>query len=170
MPHPPFYRWCASIYSDFKQRVRATKSALDARSGSHAHAASRSAGPEVLLSPNAEIAPFPSSAHATTSPQSGSTGHHQQQQGSSSSSASFRVSRQPARLLESVFVFRLEDFVVFCVSSAESKRATPRKLVSSDKKRLFLPDDMSSVHAEFSEYYFPEGMDFPVPRYIVEAI
>ena len=120
----------------------------------------------MLLSPNAEIAPLPPSATSThqgtsTGSASGAAG------GSQLHPAAFRVGRQPARLLESVFVFRLEDFVVFCVSSVESKRATPRKLVSSDKKRLFLPDDMSSVHAEFSEYYFPEGMDFPVPRLVI---
>jgi len=68
----------------------------------------------------------------------------------------------PSRLLESGIVLRLEDFALYRVSSAiDERRNTPRKFVSSDKKQLLLPKSMSSVHLEFTDYYFPDGKDLP---------
>lgn len=77
--------------------------------------------------------------------------------------ASPTVSRPtPSRLLESGIVLRLEDFALYRVSSAiDERRNTPRKFVSSDKKQLMLPKSMSSVHCEFTDYYFPDGKDLP---------
>ncbi|ELU09962.1 hypothetical protein CAPTEDRAFT_105822 [Capitella teleta] len=68
------------------------------------------------------------------------------------------------KLLESCVVFRLEDFSLYRVSTAsDHKRSTPKKFLSSDKRQLLLPPEMSSIHADYTEYYFPEGIDFPVP-------
>jgi len=68
----------------------------------------------------------------------------------------------PTRLLESGVVFRLEDFALYRVSSAiDERRNAPRKFISSDKKQLLLPKSMSSVHLEFTDYYFPDGKDLP---------
>jgi hypothetical protein len=68
----------------------------------------------------------------------------------------------PSRLLESCVVLRLEDFALYRVSSAiDDRRSSPRKFLASDKKQLLLPKNMSSVHVEFTEYYFPDGKDFP---------
>jgi len=68
----------------------------------------------------------------------------------------------PTRLLESGVVFRLEDFALYRVSSAiDERRNTPRKFISSDKKQLLLPKSMSSVHLEFTDYYFPDSKDLP---------
>ena len=66
------------------------------------------------------------------------------------------------KLLESSMVFRLEDFTLFRVSTANDKRGgVPKKFLSSEKKQLLLPPEMSSVHMEYTDYYFPEGIDFP---------
>jgi len=68
----------------------------------------------------------------------------------------------PSRLLESGIVLRLEDFALYRVSSAiDERRSTPKKFISSDKKQLLLPKSMSSVHFDFTEYYFPDGKDLP---------
>lgn len=68
----------------------------------------------------------------------------------------------PSRLLESCIVLRLEDFALYRVSSAiDDRRSSPKKFLASDKKQLLLPKNMSSVHVEFTEYYFPDGKDFP---------
>ena len=69
---------------------------------------------------------------------------------------------RPTKLLESCVVFRLEDFALYRVSTAlDHKRRVPMKFMTSDKQRLFLPQEMSSIHTEFTEYYFPEGIDYP---------
>ena len=66
------------------------------------------------------------------------------------------------RLLESCFVLRLEDYNIYRVSTAnDNKRSMPKRFLSSDKKQLLLPSDMSSIHVEYTEYYFPEGYNFP---------
>ncbi|XP_077994904.1 bridge-like lipid transfer protein family member 3B [Glandiceps talaboti] len=70
-----------------------------------------------------------------------------------------------ARLLENTVVIRLEDFTLFSVSTAQSSHKAPsKKFITSDKKALFLPPEMSSVHIEYTSYYFPEGLDFPLPQ------
>lgn len=74
------------------------------------------------------------------------------------------------KLLESCLVFRLEDFSLYRVSTAsDQKRSTPKKFLSSDKKQLLLPPEMSSIHAEYTDYYFPEGIDFP-GMYILSSV
>ena len=77
--------------------------------------------------------------------------------------ASPTISRPtPTRLLESGIVLRLEDFALYRVSSAiDERRNTPKKFISSDKKQLLLPKSMSSLHFEFTDYYFPDGKDLP---------
>lgn len=67
------------------------------------------------------------------------------------------------RLLESCFVFRLNDFTIYQVSSAADSRNSkgPKKFIGSEKKTLWLPPEMSSVHVELTEYYYPEGIVFP---------
>jgi hypothetical protein len=84
------------------------------------------------------------------------------QRPSAPSSATPSPKPTPSRLLESCIVLRLEDFALYRVSSAiDDRRSSPKKFLTSDKKQLLLPKSMSSVHLEFTEYYFPDGKDFP---------
>ena len=91
------------------------------------------------------------------------TANERQPSSTPSPRASPTISRPtPTRLLESGIVFRLEDFALYRVSSAiDERRSTPRKFVSSDKKQLLLPRSMSSVHLEFTDYYFPDDKELP---------
>lgn len=65
------------------------------------------------------------------------------------------------KLLESCTVLKIEEFTIYQVSTADNTRNTPKKFLSSDKKQLHLPSDTSILHAEYTEYFFPEGIDYP---------
>ncbi|XP_061178016.1 bridge-like lipid transfer protein family member 3B isoform X2 [Saccostrea echinata] len=68
------------------------------------------------------------------------------------------------KLLESCYVIKIEEFTIYQVSTADNKRNNPQKFLSSDKKQLHLPPDMSVLHAEYTDYFFPEDIGFPVPH------
>ncbi|XP_060078539.1 bridge-like lipid transfer protein family member 3B, partial [Ylistrum balloti] len=68
------------------------------------------------------------------------------------------------KLLESCTVLKIEEFIIYQVSTADNKRNTPSKFLSSDKKQLHLPTDMSVLHMEYTDYFFPEGINYPVPH------
>lgn len=36
-------------------------------------------------------------------------------------------------------------------------------MISCNKKSLYLPQEMSAIYIEFTEYYYPDGKDFPIP-------
>ncbi|GFO39323.1 uhrf1-binding protein 1-like protein [Plakobranchus ocellatus] len=83
-----------------------------------------------------------------------------------SRSAQASPQRQPVpprstRLLETCFVVKVEDMTVYMVSMPGQKRTGPTKLVSSDKRQLHLPPDMSVLHVEFTDYFFPDGLQYP---------
>lgn len=46
-------------------------------------------------------------------------------------------------------------------TAADVKRSAPKKFLSSDKKQLLLPAEMSAIHIDFTDYYFPEGINYP---------
>ncbi|KAL4224791.1 UHRF1 (ICBP90) binding protein 1-like [Mactra antiquata] len=88
-------------------------------------------------------------------------------QGHANGSSSGQGQTKPkiTKLLESCMVLRIEDFIIYRISTADSKRGVaPQKFFSSDKKALHLPADMSMVHMEYTEYFFTEGIDYPVPH------
>uniref|UniRef100_A0A8D1FKI6 UHRF1 binding protein 1 like n=1 Tax=Sus scrofa TaxID=9823 RepID=A0A8D1FKI6_PIG len=68
-----------------------------------------------------------------------------------------------AKLMSSSVVVRLADFNIYQVSTAEQCRSSPKSMVSCNKKSLYLPQEMSAVYIEFTEYYYPDGKDFPIP-------
>lgn len=47
------------------------------------------------------------------------------------------------------------------VSTADQPRSSPQSMISCNKKTLYLPQEMPAIHAEFTEYYFPDGKDYP---------
>lgn len=47
------------------------------------------------------------------------------------------------------------------VSTAEQRRSSPKTMISCNKKSLYLPQEMPAIHVEFTEYYFPDGKDYP---------
>ncbi|XP_073940301.1 bridge-like lipid transfer protein family member 3B isoform X2 [Castor canadensis] len=68
-----------------------------------------------------------------------------------------------AKLMSSSVVIRLADFNIYQVSTAEQCRSSPKSMISCNKKSLYLPQEMSAVYIEFTEYYYPDGKDFPIP-------
>lgn len=68
-----------------------------------------------------------------------------------------------AKLMSSSVVVRLADFNIYQVSTAEQCRSSPKSMVSCNKKSLYLPQEMSAIYIEFTEYYYPDGKDFPIP-------
>ncbi|XP_042637755.1 UHRF1-binding protein 1-like [Orycteropus afer afer] len=68
-----------------------------------------------------------------------------------------------AKLMSSSVVVRLADFDIYQVSTADQCRASPKSMISCNKKSLYLPQEMPAVYIEFTEYYYPDGKDFPIP-------
>ncbi|XP_053383939.1 bridge-like lipid transfer protein family member 3B isoform X2 [Mercenaria mercenaria] len=75
-----------------------------------------------------------------------------------------QTGQRVTKLLESCMVLKIEEFIIYRVSTADNKRNTPKKFFSSDKKALHLPSDMSVVHVEYTDYFFTDGIDYPVPH------
>ncbi|XP_053108763.1 bridge-like lipid transfer protein family member 3B isoform X2 [Hemicordylus capensis] len=96
------------------------------------------------------------------SPQHIQTGKEQMPKGISKPSSV--SSQQPkGKLMSSPVVVRLADFNIYQVSTADQYRRSPKTLISCNKKSLYLPSEMPAIHIEFTEYYYPDGKDFPIP-------
>ncbi|NXD15571.1 UH1BL protein, partial [Nothocercus nigrocapillus] len=96
------------------------------------------------------------------SPENVPTGKEQIPKGTSR--ASSVSSQQPkGKLMSSPIVVRLADFNIYQVSTADQCRSSPKTLISCNKKSLYLPPEMPAIHFEFTEYYYPDGKDFPIP-------
>ncbi|XP_054835874.1 bridge-like lipid transfer protein family member 3A [Eublepharis macularius] len=67
------------------------------------------------------------------------------------------------RLRSSCVVIRIDDLDIHQVSTAGQHSKKPSTLLSCRRKLLVLPDQISAIHMEFTEYYFPDNPDFPVP-------
>ncbi|XP_075766569.1 bridge-like lipid transfer protein family member 3A isoform X2 [Pelodiscus sinensis] len=79
--------------------------------------------------------------------------------------ASLPLLRHPSwnRLRSSCVVVRVDDLDIYQVSTAGQQSKKPSTLLSCSRKSLNLPDQVSAIHIEFTEYYFPDNQDFPVP-------
>ncbi|KAM3659036.1 bridge-like lipid transfer protein family member 3A isoform 1-T1 [Ammospiza maritima maritima] len=73
--------------------------------------------------------------------------------------------RQPPwhRLRSSCVLLRVDDLDVHQVSTAGQQSKKPSTLLSCSRKIFKFPDQVSAIHIEFTEYYFPDNQDFPVP-------
>uniref|UniRef100_A0A8C3G4W1 Bridge-like lipid transfer protein family member 3B n=1 Tax=Cyclopterus lumpus TaxID=8103 RepID=A0A8C3G4W1_CYCLU len=67
------------------------------------------------------------------------------------------------QLTSSSVVLRIADFSIYQVSTADQRRSSPKTMISCNKKSLYLPPEMPAIHVEFTEYYFPDGKDYPIP-------
>nr|CAB3267499.1 UHRF1-binding protein 1-like [Phallusia mammillata] len=73
-------------------------------------------------------------------------------------------SGQNSKLQESCFIVRLGDLEVGQVSSSSDKERSNDKIISSQRKELLLPDDMPLGCAIVTDYFFPDGRDYPAPH------
>ncbi|XP_051974044.1 UHRF1-binding protein 1-like isoform X1 [Xyrauchen texanus] len=88
------------------------------------------------------------------------------QHGKISTSSSSSFSPPPTsrtQLMSSSIVLRMADFSIYQVSTADQSRSSPQSMISCNKKSLYLPQEMPAIHAEFTEYYFPDDKDYPIP-------
>uniref|UniRef100_A0A1A8SM00 UHRF1 (ICBP90) binding protein 1-like n=2 Tax=Nothobranchius rachovii TaxID=451742 RepID=A0A1A8SM00_9TELE len=100
------------------------------------------------------------------SPSAGRSSPHHGKINTSSSSTSFSPpppQSPKTQLMSSSVVVRMADFSIYQVSTADQRRSTPKTMISCNKKSLYLPAEMPAVHVEFTEYYFPDGKDYPIP-------
>ncbi|XP_043822420.1 UHRF1-binding protein 1-like isoform X2 [Dromiciops gliroides] len=80
-----------------------------------------------------------------------------------SRTSSTSTQQSKAKLMSSSVVVRLADFNIYQVSTADQYRSSPKTMISCNKKSLYLPQEMSAVYIEFTEYYYPDGKDYPIP-------
>ncbi|XP_029453241.1 UHRF1-binding protein 1-like [Rhinatrema bivittatum] len=80
-----------------------------------------------------------------------------------SADSSLLLQQPEVKLMSSSVVVQLADFNIYQVSTADQRRSSPKALISCNKKALYLPKEMSAIHIEFTEYYFPDAKDFPIP-------
>ncbi|XP_021115623.1 UHRF1-binding protein 1 isoform X2 [Heterocephalus glaber] len=73
--------------------------------------------------------------------------------------------RPPAwnRLRSSCMVVRVDDLDIHQVSTAGQPSKKPSTLLSCSRKLHNLPTQVSAIHIEFTEYYFPDNQKLPVP-------
>ncbi|XP_019594290.2 bridge-like lipid transfer protein family member 3A [Rhinolophus sinicus] len=73
--------------------------------------------------------------------------------------------RPPAwhRLRSSCVVIRVDDLDIHQVSTAGQPSKKPSTLLSCSRKLHNLPTQVSAIHIEFTEYYFPDNQELPVP-------
>ncbi|KAM5263427.1 bridge-like lipid transfer protein family member 3A isoform 2-T2 [Ctenodactylus gundi] len=67
------------------------------------------------------------------------------------------------RLRSSCLVVRVDDLDIHQVSTAGQPSKKPSSLLSCSRKLHDHPAQASAVHVEFTEYYFPDNQELPVP-------
>ncbi|XP_067415837.1 bridge-like lipid transfer protein family member 3B isoform X2 [Emydura macquarii macquarii] len=105
----------------------------------------------------------PTKSPTHDSPQNIQSGKEQQIPKGTSRASSVSPQQPKGKLMSSPVVVRLADFNIYQVSTADQCRSSPKTLISCNKKSLYLPPEMSAIHIEFTEYYYPDGKDYPIP-------
>uniref|UniRef100_A0A3Q4H8M7 Bridge-like lipid transfer protein family member 3A n=1 Tax=Neolamprologus brichardi TaxID=32507 RepID=A0A3Q4H8M7_NEOBR len=67
------------------------------------------------------------------------------------------------RLRSSCVVIRMDDVDIHQVSTRGRQNKKTQSLLSCNRKALHLPDNIPAVHLQFTEYYFPDNPNLPVP-------
>ncbi|XP_058520239.1 bridge-like lipid transfer protein family member 3A isoform X2 [Ochotona princeps] len=67
------------------------------------------------------------------------------------------------RLRSSCVVVRVDDLDIHQVSTAGQPSKKPSTLLSCSRQLHNLPTQVSAIHIEFTEYYFPDNQELPVP-------
>ena len=143
--------WTSNLLDHFKDSVHKVKGVLQTQKKQQDV---RTTNPEAHMGGN----PVPQDQSRRTQSQGGTAINNT---GTRNTPIHVQAQRQ-TKLLESSMVVRLEDFAIYRVSTAhDHKRSSPKKFIASDKKQLLLPPEMSSIHVEYTDYYFPEGMEHP---------
>ncbi|GAB1600654.1 UHRF1-binding protein 1-like isoform X2 [Argonauta hians] len=169
--------WVGGLFASHKKEVHRARAAfgMSSPSQSPSHSTDQPQGTSSTSSSSApSTSPAGSSINTSTSStklQMSSSASNTNEKVTGSTSGSGNVPNRSSHggekrlcLLESCFVLEVDEFTIFCISTADNKRNNPHKFFSSEKKVLHLPQDMPILHMEFTEYYYPEGVNLPVPH------
>ncbi|XP_001601171.2 UHRF1-binding protein 1-like isoform X3 [Nasonia vitripennis] len=72
------------------------------------------------------------------------------------------VLEQLAKLMTTCIVIRIDDFTLYKVTTS-SRKAMPKEFITGDRDKFHLPEDVNILHAEFTYYYYPGDLNFPLP-------
>ncbi|XP_070199666.1 bridge-like lipid transfer protein family member 3B [Littorina saxatilis] len=152
--------WVQKLFASFREDAVKLRKACGSPAPSPSASSSKILGGPAAGSNDPSPSHSPSqSANPSPSRDPSHLGVQQQQQQQQ------QLRQKSTRLLESCCVIKVEDLTLYMVSTPNTtKRSGHQKFLVSDKKQLHLPADMSVVHMEYTEYYFPEGVDYPVPH------
>ncbi|KAK7794549.1 hypothetical protein R5R35_009669 [Gryllus longicercus] len=69
---------------------------------------------------------------------------------------------QLAKLMTSCVILRVQDFSLYQITTNKRKQM-PKEFVTGDRIRYNLPVEEMILHAEFTYYYYPGDIGFPLP-------
>lgn len=72
------------------------------------------------------------------------------------------ILEQLAKLMTTCIIIRIDDFTLYKVTTTSCNPA-PKEFVMGDRDKFCLPEDVTIVHAEFTYYYYPGDITFPLP-------
>ncbi|OAD52118.1 UHRF1-binding protein 1-like [Eufriesea mexicana] len=72
------------------------------------------------------------------------------------------ILEQLAKLMTTCIIIRIDDFTLYKVTTT-SRNPVPKEFVTGDRDKFCLPEDVTIVHAEFTYYYYPGDITFPLP-------
>ncbi|XP_076231903.1 bridge-like lipid transfer protein family member 3B isoform X2 [Calliopsis andreniformis] len=81
------------------------------------------------------------------------------------------ILEQLAKLMTTCIVIRIDDFTLYKVTTT-SHNPVPKEFITAqsrkkhatgDRDRFCLPEDVTILHAEFTYYYYPGDITFPLP-------
>lgn len=69
---------------------------------------------------------------------------------------------QLAKLMTTCVIMRIQDFSLYQITTNKRKQM-PKEFITGDKARYNLPVEEMILHAEFTYYYYPGDIPFPLP-------
>ncbi|XP_076665123.1 bridge-like lipid transfer protein family member 3B isoform X3 [Andrena cerasifolii] len=72
------------------------------------------------------------------------------------------ILEQLAKLMTTCIIIRIDDFTLYKVTTT-SRNPMPKEFITGDRDKFCLPDDVTILHAEFTYYYYPGDITFPLP-------
>ncbi|XP_011137183.1 UHRF1-binding protein 1-like isoform X3 [Harpegnathos saltator] len=72
------------------------------------------------------------------------------------------VLEQLAKLMTTCIIIRIDDFTLYKVTTT-SRNPIPKEFITGDRDRFCLPEEVTILHAEFTYYYYPGDITFPLP-------
>ncbi|XP_033611265.1 UHRF1-binding protein 1-like isoform X3 [Cryptotermes secundus] len=126
------------------------------RTQAPAHVAQQGPSKTATAGDNAQQQPL--QQQAQESQKKGSAGTH----GSTGNPVKNYVLTQLAKLMTTCVVLRIQDFTLYQVTTSQRKQ-TPKEFIAGDRDRYSMPEELCILHAEFTYYYYPGDIPFPLP-------